>query len=117
MDRTGVAIAALSFLLVAGGTLAQAPAPAKSDPPTAAAPPPIPPEVGDPDLEPQVTIIRRDTEVVEEVRVAGELRYVKVTPRHGRPYFLVPDGNGANFVRRDSFDSTLKVPLWVLFSF
>ena len=37
----------------------------------------------DPDLEPQVTIIRRETETVEEVRVNGELRYVKVTPRIG----------------------------------
>ena len=31
---------------------------------------------------------------MEEVRIKGELRYVRVTPRHGRPYFLIPDGNG-----------------------
>jgi hypothetical protein len=41
-------------------------------------PPPPPPEfIGDPDLEPQVTIIRRDEQVVEEVRIKGELRYVR----------------------------------------
>ena len=57
------------------------------------------------------------TQVVEEVRVNGELRYVRVTPRHGRPYYLVPDVNGATFIRRDSLDSSLKVPMWVLFSF
>ena len=76
-----------------------------------------PPEfMGDPDLEPQVTIIRRDEQVVEEVRIKGELRYVRVTPRHGRPYYLIPDANGATFIRRDSLDSSLKVPMWVLFS-
>ncbi len=89
-------------------------------------PPPLPPAdarpaapgpvVSDPELEPQVTIIRRDSEVVEEVRVGGELKFVKVTPRHGRSYYLVPDQNGYQFIRRDSIDSGLKVPLWVLFS-
>ena len=53
---------------------------------------------------------------VEEVRIKGELRYVRVTPRHGRPYYLIPDANGATFIRRDSLDSSLKVPMWVLFS-
>ena len=51
------------------------------------------------------------------MRVKGELRYVRVTPRHGRPYFLIPDVNGATFIRRESLDSSLKVPMWVLFSF
>ena len=40
-----------------------------------------------------------------------------MTPRHGRPYFLIPDGGGATFIRRDSLDSGLKVPLWLLFEF
>jgi hypothetical protein len=96
---------------------------AQSAPP----PPPLPPEgayrsappaplVGDPDLEPQVTIIRRDSETVEEVRIGGELRFVRVTPRHGRPYYLVPDPNGNQFIRRDSLDTSVKAPMWVLFS-
>jgi hypothetical protein len=103
--------------------LAAATAFAQSSPP----PPPLPPEgayraappaplVGDPDLEPQVTIIRRDTETVEEVRIGGELRFVRVTPRHGRPYYLVPDAMGNQFIRRDSLDTSVKVPMWVLFS-
>lgn len=89
-------------------------------------PPPLPPEgsygtrpapgAADADLEPQVTIIRRDTETVEEVRIGGELRFVRVTPRHGKPYYLVPDANGNQFIRRDSLDTSVKVPMWVLFS-
>jgi hypothetical protein len=78
---------------------------------------PPPPEIAaDAELEPQVTIIRREGELVEEVRIAGELKFIRVTPRHGRPYYLIPDANGQNFVRRDSLDPGLKVPLWVLFS-
>src|SRR2546427_1819391 len=48
-------------------------------------PPPPPPDLAnDADLEPQVTIIRRENDVLEEVRIQGELRFVKVTPRNGR---------------------------------
>ncbi len=39
---------------------------------------------------------------MEEVRVGGVLRYVRVTPRHGRSYYLVPTSDGQNFTRQDS---------------
>ena len=35
---------------------------------------------------------RKDGETVEEARVNGRVVWIKVTPRHGRPYFLIPDG-------------------------
>jgi hypothetical protein len=107
------ALLMLLSMIAAGWSFAQAP----SRPDAPPQPPPPPEFAGDADLEPQVTIIRRDEQVIEEVRIKGELRYVRVTPRHGRPYFLIPDGNGATFIRRDSLDSSLKVPMWVLFSF
>ena len=81
-------------------------------------PPPPPPEIAsDPDLEPQITIIRREKETIEEFRVNGRLTMIKVTPLHGRPYYLVADGTEGNFVRRDSLDTGLRVPMWLLFSF
>ncbi len=46
----------------------------------------------------------------------GELRYVKVTPRVGPTYYLVPNGNGQAFLRYDSLDFGLKTPMWLLFS-
>jgi hypothetical protein len=104
----------LAVALVACGA-AWAQAPAISVDPT---PPPPPPEWSTaPEGEPQVTVIHRGDNVVEEVRVGGQLRYVRVTPRDGRPYYLVPDVNGNTFIRRDSLDPALKVPMWVLFSF
>ena len=89
--------------------------------PSAAPPPPkleplpeIPPP---PELEPQVTITRKDSETIEEARVAGRVIWIKVTPRHGRSYFLIPDPGGQIYLRRDSLESGLSVPLWVLFTF
>ena len=82
-------------------------------PAESAVPPPL---VTDPDLEPQVTIIRRDTETLEEVRIGGDLKFIKVTPRTGVPYYLIPDPNGQQYIRRDSLDTSIKVPLWVLLS-
>jgi hypothetical protein len=115
-------IAVIAFI-TAGAVFAQGaptppsapPAPPKLEPLPEIAPPPG--LTGDVELEPQVTIKRRDGETVEEARVNGRLVWVKVTPRHGLPYFLVPDGSGNVYVRRDSHDTGLKVPLWVLLEF
>ena len=118
MTSTRLAFVLAAALLAAGVAHAQVPPPPPLPAEFAPAVPPPPPDLAnDPDLEPQVTIIRREDNMIEEVRVKGELRYVKVTPRHGRPYFLVPDANGHAFIRRDSLDTQLKVPMWVLFSF
>jgi hypothetical protein len=110
---TPIAVAAT---LIAGLAVAQ-PAPPPPPLPAEGAAPAPPPFAGDPALEPEVTIIRRDTETVEEVRIGGELKFVRVTPKHGRPYFLVPDGMGGQFIRRDTLDTTaVKVPMWLLLS-
>ncbi len=107
----------LALGLVAGTPLAQVPPPPPPPPAAggdaAAAPPPY---TGNPDLEPQVTITRRETETTEEVRIGGQLKFVKVTPRWGRPYYLVPNSDGTGFLRRNSLDTSLSVPQWVLFS-
>jgi|APFre7841882724_1041349.scaffolds.fasta_scaffold70435_1 hypothetical protein len=107
--------AAFAAALASSAAWAQ-PAPPPPPLPVEGAVPPPPPLVTDPDLEPQVTIIRRDTETLEEVRIGGDLKFVKVTPRTGVPYYLVPDPNGQQFIRRDSLDISIKVPLWVLLS-
>ncbi len=109
---------AVAFLTAAAGVFAQAASPPL--PPVLEPLPEIPPPpeiAGDPDLEPQITIKNKEGEVIEEARVNGQLKWIKVTPRHGRPYFLIPDVGGQTFVRRDSLDTGLKVPMWLLFEF
>ncbi len=75
---------------------------------------PPPPNLEDADLEPQITISQTKGETVEEARINGILVWIKVTPRHGRAYYLIPTGGGNTFIRRDSLDTGLKVPMWVL---
>jgi hypothetical protein len=113
--RITALLSALLFFVALAATAQKVP-PANLEP--LPEPPPIPPEIAnDPDLEPQITITRRATETIEEYRVGGRLTMIKVTPKTGRPYYLVADGADGTWVRRDSLDTGIKVPMWLLFSF
>ncbi len=76
-------------------------------------PPPPPPGVADETFEPEVTILKRGEDTVEEFRIRGRLYMVKVTPPHGVPYYLV-DHEGNGVMRRQDVAPTLSVPMWVL---
>ena len=81
-------------------------------------PPPPPPGLEpDPGLEPQVTIIKRGADVVEEYRVGGRLYMIKVTPPSGVPYFMIDEKGDGRFSRQDSYDSGTRPPLWVIHQF
>jgi len=102
-----------------GNGLSDAPPP----PPPASAPgtkaPNLPaPSVGNDgkqSLEPQVTIIQRAHTKIEEYRIHGQLKYVKITPDKGAPYYLI-DTNGDGML--DTRSDNLKNPpinQWILF--
>jgi len=80
-------------------------------------PPPAPPGALNEALEPQVTITRRGEDKVEEFRIGGKLYMLKVTPPHGVPYYLLDDNGNGSWIRRDSQDSGLRVPMWVIGTF
>jgi hypothetical protein len=81
-------------------------------------PPPPPPGMElDPALEPQVTIVKRGEDTVQEYRIGGKLYMVKITPPHGVPYYLIDDRGDGKFSRQESFDSGVRVPQWVLINF
>lgn len=80
-------------------------------------PPPRPGQELDPALEPQVTILKRGTDTVEEFRLNGRLYMVKVTPARGAPYYMVDDRGDGTFSRRDSLDSGVRPPMWVIMQF
>ena len=85
------------------------------------APEPPPPPKGfelDPALEPQVTIIQRGTDTVEEHRIGGRLYMIKVTPAGGgTPYYLVDQQGDGKFTRQNPHDTGLRPPMWLLHSF
>lgn len=66
--------------------------------------------------EPEVTIIQRGQERIEEYRVNNQIYMIKVIPSKGYPYYLVDsDGDGSFETRRNSLDSRVVIPQWVLF--
>ena len=78
-------------------------------------PPPPPPGYElDPSLEPQVTILKKGTDLVEEYRVGGRLYMVKITPAVGRPYFLVDHKGDGVFARHETYDARTRPPMWVI---
>jgi len=80
-------------------------------------PPPPPGQSLDAAVEPQVTIIKRGTDTVEEYRVGGRLYMIKVTPARGAPYYLVDHQGDGKFTRQESYDTGLRPPMWVIMQF
>jgi len=84
-------------------------------------PPPLPDEPtnangGDQELQPEVTIIKRGKDTIEEYRVGGELYMVKITPSKGKPYYLVDtNGDGSLDTRRNQLDNPDTVQ-WRIFT-
>lgn len=68
----------------------------------------------DASADPDVTIRTEGDKTIQEYRQNGFLYAIKVTPKHGKPYFLVrADGTDANFIRSDQPD--MLIPSWKIF--
>lgn len=64
--------------------------------------------------QPEVRIIRRKDTVIEEYRVNGHLRFIKITPSSGNPYYMVDtDGDGVLETRSDNFANP-PINQWIL---
>ncbi|HQT25678.1 MAG TPA: DUF2782 domain-containing protein [Burkholderiales bacterium] len=74
---------------------------------------PPPPVVGK-DTGPEVTITQKGEAKIEEYRSHGHLYMIKVTPKHGAPYYLVDMKGDGRFVRRGSIDPGVRPPMWVI---
>ena len=85
--------------------------------PLPAVPPPPPGmEAFDAALEPQVTIVKAESETREEFRIKGKLYMVKVTPAVGPSYYLVDNQGDGNFIEADIPNPVVKPPMWILHS-
>jgi hypothetical protein len=99
--------AVLVVLLASSLAYAQRKPPPKLEP--LPEPPPPPPMSVE---EPAVRIPVQEGDRVEEVRQGGRVVAMKVTPPHGKPYYLVDTGGNGNWMRRDSLDDGVRVPMW-----
>jgi len=110
-------IAAL-LLAIASPIIAQGETPPPPELQPLPEPPPPPPGYEpEPALEPQVTILKRGEDTVEEYRINGRLYMVKVTPPHGTPYYLIDRQGDGVFHRQDNLDEGVRPPMWVIFTF
>ena len=67
-----------------------------------------------PSADPEVTIRTEGDKTIQEYRQNGFLYAIKVTPKIGKPYFLVrADGTDANYIRSDQPD--MLIPSWKIF--
>ena len=106
--RRLLAIALASF---AASVWAQKPPPGLEPLPEPPPPPPMPgPE------EPSVRI-QPEVDKVEEIRQGGRVVMLKVTPPGGKPYYLMDTTGNGNWMRRDSLDDGVRVPMWPIQTF
>jgi hypothetical protein len=79
-------------------------------------PPPLPALPGGVD-EPRVRIPVQEGDRIEPIRQNGRVVAVKVTPPNGRPYFLIDSTGTGGWIRRDSLDTGLAVPMFPILEF
>lgn len=79
-------------------------------------PPPDPGAAASPS-EPSVRIPVQESDKVEELREGGRVVMLKVTPKGGKPYYLVDTTGNGNWMRRDSLDDGVRVPMWPIQKF
>lgn len=63
--------------------------------------------------EPQITITHDGGATYYEYRIKGQLKEIKVVPKTGKPYYLVPSSGSEEFIRVE--ESQLLIPKWVIF--
>ncbi|MSP95956.1 MAG: DUF2782 domain-containing protein [Betaproteobacteria bacterium] len=104
------------LLAVSLPVIAQTGAPLKLEP--LPAPPPPSPGLSDADAgEPRINIPVQRGDKVEEVREGGRVVMMKVTPPNGTPYYLMDNTGNGTWIRRDSLDEGVRVPMWTIRTF
>ncbi len=107
-------ILGLTLLLFATGLFAEEPVKLEDLPD--APPPPSVVDSGE-TLEPEITIINKGEETIEEYRLNGNLYMIKITPVVGPSYYLLDqDGDGLMETNMSEIYSNFVVPQWVIFS-
>ena len=106
-------IIAVLVLLVSSAVLAAPPPPPPADFPE---PPPPPPVVQSGQvMEPGVTIIQTESEMIYEYRAGAHLYMVRVVPKVGPPYYFF-DRNGDGQLDYSEDDPRMSnINQWVLF--
>ena len=98
--------------LTTASAMAQSQPPKLEPLPEPPPPPPIPAA-----SEQSVRIPVQEGDKVEEVRDGSHVIALKVTPPGGKPYYLIDTSGGGSWMRRDSLDDGLRVPMFPIRTF
>lgn len=106
----------LALLLATAAAAAMAQTPPRLEPLPEVPPPP--PALRDAAADdPRVSIRPQEGDRVEEYREGGRVVMLRVTPRDGSPYYLVDSTGSGNWMRRESLDDGVRVPMWTIKTF
>ncbi len=75
----------------------------------------VPSQAEEVERGPDVVIIQGEDKVVYEFRQNGQLRMVRIVPKWGKPYYLVPRDDTTGFGDLERADMLL--PKWVIAEF
>jgi len=110
---SAAAVIALQATAQAQGQKSPSPSPPQVVPEKPLGPPPQPAETP---AEPAVRIPIQEGDKVEEYREGGRIVMLRVTPRKGPVYYLLDTSGRGDWVRRDTLDPGLHVPMWTIFT-
>jgi len=65
---------------------------------------------------PDLVIRYKDGAKIEEYRINGQLRYAKITPKVGPPYYLVDSTGDGRFDKRHNQLENPPIQTWLLYS-
>jgi len=111
---------AISVLLSAAALALGAPSFAQQDRPPKLEPlpeAPPPPQIQDGAEDARVRITPQQGDKVEVVRDGGRVVLMKVTPPNGIPYYLQDPVGSGHWVRTETLDPGVRVPMWTIMTF
>ena len=89
----------------------------KDEPAAIPAPPELPPPIqSGEEMQPDITIIKKGDDTIQEFRRNGQLYMVKVNPAVGPSYYMLDkNGDGVMDVKKNDLDKNLNINQWLLF--
>ena len=108
---------AVLILVISASALAAPPPPPLPPGPAGVSdvPPPPPPVQSGQVMEPGVTIIQTEKEIIYEYRAGANLYMVRVVPRVGPPYYFYDQDGDGQLEYSDNDPRSSEVNQWVLF--
>lgn len=89
----------------------------ETDPKPFPEPPELPPSIqSGEEMQPDITIIKKGKETVQEYRRNGQVYMIKIIPQIGPAYYMLDtNGDGKMDVKKNDMDKNSTINQWLLF--